>query len=314
VAVDERRVHHIHPKLEGYVERLNVDFTGRFVREGEPLLEIYSPELVATQQEYLLARRARIEAKDSATQGVAEDSAALLEAARRRLLLWDISPRDIERLDATGEVRRRLNLYAPMSGYVLEKTVLHGMRVTPMDSLFRIADLDSVWVMADVYEQDLPRVALGARAEITASHLPDRTWTGRVAFIAPVLDEATRTIKVRIEVPNEDAALKPEMFADVVLHYGGESSLAVPESAVIDTGRRQVVFVDRADGTLEPRTVRLGAKAGGLFPVRSGVAEGEEVVVSASFLLDSESSLRAAGAGTDAPAAAGAEDHSGHGR
>jgi Cu(I)/Ag(I) efflux system membrane fusion protein len=314
VAVDERRVHHIHPKFEGYVERLNVDFTGRFVKKGEPLLEIYSPELVATQQEYLLARRARQRLKESATAGVAEDGAALVESARRRLLLWDISPADIERLDETDAVRRTLNLHAPMNGYVLEKTVLHGMRVTPMDSLFRIADLDSVWVLADVYEQDLPRVTLGAKAEITASHVPDRTWTGRVAFIAPVLDEATRTIKVRIEVPNGDAALKPEMFTDVVLHYGGQSALVVPESAVIDTGRRHIVFVDRPDGTLEPREVGLGTKAGGVVPVRSGVEEGEKVVVSANFLVDSESSLKAAleASGPPAPGAATPDPHAGH--
>jgi Cu(I)/Ag(I) efflux system membrane fusion protein len=316
VAVDERRVHHIHPKFEGYVERLNVDFTGRFVQKGEALLEIYSPELVATQQEYLLALRAQTRTKDAATAGVAEDGAALAASARRRLQLWDISAADIARLEQTGEVRRRLNLYAPMNGYVLEKTVLHGMRVTPMDSLFLIADLEAVWVLADIYEQDLPRVTLGAKAEIRASHVPGREWSGRVAFIAPVLDEATRTIKVRIEVPNQDAALKPEMFADVVLHYGGESALAVPESAVLDTGRRQIVFVDRPDGTLEPREVTLGAKVGEIFPVRSGVVEGENVVVSANFLVDSESSLKAALPGPagapPAPGSATPDPHAGH--
>jgi Cu(I)/Ag(I) efflux system membrane fusion protein len=280
VAVDERHVHHVHTKFEAYVERLFVDYTGKAVRRGEPLLALYSPELLATEQEYLLAFRSGD--KD------------LRESARRRLLLWDISPDDIARIEKSGEPLRTLNLYAPMDGYVLQKTAFHGMRVTPVDTLFEIANLSDVWIVADVYEQDLPRVAIGATATISASHVPGRTWPGRVTFIAPTLDEATRTVKVRIEVENQDAALKPEMFTDVELRRHEGRGLVIPESAAVDTGTRQIVFVDHDDGTLEPRAVSLGTKAGNVFPVRSGLSEGERVVVSANFLVDSESSLKAA--------------------
>jgi membrane fusion protein, copper/silver efflux system len=300
VSVDERRVHHVHSKFDGYVERLFVDFTGRLVRKGEPLLGLYSPELVATQQEYLVALRAGDAGRE------------LKEAARRRLALWDVSEADVRRLEQAKAPLRTLDLYAPMDGYVLQKGAVHGMRVTPVDTLFEIANLQTVWIVADVYEQDLPRVEVGATAQVRASHIPDRTWTGRVTFIAPTLDPATRTIKVRVEVPNADSALKPDMFADVMLEYERGSQLVIPVTAALDTGRRQIVFVDRPDGALTPREVSLGPRVGELWPVLSGLAEGERVVVSANFLVDSESSLRAAIQASDAPPGP-ADPHAGHG-
>jgi Cu(I)/Ag(I) efflux system membrane fusion protein len=290
----------VHAKLEGYVERLFVDFTGRFVRKGEPLLGLYSPEVVATQQEYLLALRA------------GESGRELREAAARRLSLWDLAPADLQRLETGGEPLRTLTLYAPMDGFVLQKTAVHGMRVTPVDTLFEIANLDDVWVLADVYEQDLSRVTVGAAAQIRASHVPGRVWNGRVAFVAPTLDPSTRTVKVRVEVPNADAALKPEMFADVLLHYSEGEGLVIPATAAIDTGPRQIVFVDHADGSLEPREVSLGPKVGDLLPVLSGLADGERVVVAANFLVDSESSLKAAAFAAQ-PGAGRADPHAGHG-
>jgi Cu(I)/Ag(I) efflux system membrane fusion protein len=300
VSVDERRVHHVHAKLEGYVERLYVDFTGRPVRKGEPLLGLYSSELVATQQEYLMALRA------------GEAGRELREAADRRLRAWDVAPEDLKRLEEGGEPLRALTLYAPMDGYILQKTAVHGMRVTPVDTLFEIANLADVWVLAEVYEQDLSRVTVGAAAEIRASHVPGRVWSGRVAFVAPTLDPATRTVKVRVEVPNADAALKPEMFADVLLQYSEGERLVIPATAAIDTGTRQIVFVDHANGSLEPREVSLGPKVGDLLPVLSGLADGERVVVAANFLVDSESSLKAAiEAAGSAPAAP--DPHAGHG-
>jgi membrane fusion protein, copper/silver efflux system len=282
VTLDERRVHHVHARLDGYVEHLFVDFTGKVVRRGEPLLALYSPELLATEKEYLAASRAGPGAID------------LRESARRRLQLWEVGDAAIRRLEEAGEPARTMILYAPMDGYVVRKAAAHGMRVTPSDILFEIANLDRVWILADVYEQDLARVRVGAVAEVRASHVPARMWTGRVTFIAPTLDQATRTATVRVEVPNTEAALKPEMLADVSIRYSEGDQVVIPESAAVDTGRRQIVFVDHDDGTLEPREVTLGPKVGHVFPVLSGVREGERVVVAANFLLDSESSLRAA--------------------
>jgi membrane fusion protein, copper/silver efflux system len=293
VAVDERRLHHIHTKYEAYVEHLHVDFTGKFVRRGQPLLSLYSPELMATQQEYLLAFRAQKELGASSLPEVARGGVDLLEAARQRLLLWDIRSSDIEALERSGRVQRTLSLYSPVSGYVVQKTAYHGMRVTPADTLFDIADLSHLWVLADVYESDLGAVRLDMPAEVTVTYLPGRTWRGRVTNVAPMVEEKTRTIKVRVEVDNADQELKPEMFADVVLRASLGSGLVVPESAVAHAGERQLVFLDLPDGSLEPRPVRLGAKVAGGVEVLGGLAEGERIVSSANFLLDSESSLKA---------------------
>jgi Cu(I)/Ag(I) efflux system membrane fusion protein len=306
VAVDERRIHHVHTKFEGYIEGLYVDFTGKFVRRGQPLALVFSPELVATQEEYLLALRAQQRLGASPVPSVAKGGSDLLEAARRRLLLWDVAPSAIERLERTGEVKRAVELYSPASGYVVQKTAVHGMRAMPQDSLFDIADLSHLWVLADVYEQDLASVRLGLEAEISVGYLPGRTWTGRVTWIAPMVDEATRTVKVRVEVANADDQLKPEMFADVSLRAPAGRAVVIPENAVIRSGTRDLVFVDGGDGRYTPREVRLGRRGARGLEVRAGLAEGERVVTSANFLLDSESSLKAA---LDAMAAAG--DHAG---
>jgi Cu(I)/Ag(I) efflux system membrane fusion protein len=294
IAVDERRLHHIHTKYEAWVEHLYVDFTGKFVRRGDPLLSLYSPELVATQQEYLLAFRARQQLAASGLPQVAQGGIDLLDAARRRLLLWDIRYEDIARLEHTGEVRRTLDLHSPVSGYVVQKTAYHGMRVTPSDALFDIADLSHLWVLADVYEADLTAVRLGMPAEVTVTYLPGKAWKGTVTNVAPTVEEKTRTIKVRAEVDNRGQELKPEMFADVVLRAGLGAGLVVPESAVVHAGERQLVFLDLPDGRLQPREVLLGPKVSGGVQVLRGLEEGERVVASANFLLDSESSLKAA--------------------
>ena len=293
VAVDERRLHHIHTKYEAYVEQLYVDFTGKFVRRGEPLLSLYSPELVATQQEYLLAYRAQKQLGGSALPQVARSGIDLLEAARQRLLLWDIRPADIERLESSGEARRTLDLHSLVSGYVVQKTAYHGMRVTPPDTLFDIADLSHLWVLADVYESDLAAVRLGMPAELSVPYLPGGSWRGTVTYVAPMVEEKTRTIKVRVDVDNSKEELKPEMYADVTLRTALGEGLVVPESAVVHAGERQLVFLDLADGRLEPRPVQLGAKVAAGVQVLAGVSEGDRVVSSANFLLDSESSLKA---------------------
>jgi membrane fusion protein, copper/silver efflux system len=294
VAVDERRLHHVHTKYEGYVEHLHVDFTGKFVKKGEPLLSLYGPDLVATQQEYLLAYRAQARLAESGISSVAKGGVDLLAAARQRLLFWDIRPSDIEALEKTGEVKRTLDLHAEISGYVVQKMAFHGMRVTPADALFDIADLSHLWVLADVYESDLPSVRLGMRANLTVPYLPGKTWTGPVTYVAPTVEEKTRTIKVRVEVENRGEELKPDMFADVLLEADLGAGLVVSESAVINAGDRQIVFLDQEGGRLLPREVQLGAKVGGGFQVLRGLAQGDRVVTSANFLLDSESSLKAA--------------------
>ncbi len=294
VAIDERRIHHQHAKFEGYVEHLHVNFTGQLVKKGQPLLSIYSPELLATQQEYLSAYRAQARLSESGIPSVAQSGRDLLEAARQRLRLWDIADADIERLEKAGEVRRALDLHAETGGYVVEKTAFHGMRVTPADTLYKIADLTHLWVLADVYEGDLAFVQIGQRADVTAVHAAGHRWRGPVTWISPTVDEQARTIRVRVEIDDPGAILKPDMFADVVLHGSAHRAIVIPESAVIDTGEKRLVFVDRGEGSYEPRMVELGAKNGDLFEVRSGLLPGEHVVVSANFLIDSESSLKAA--------------------
>jgi multidrug efflux pump subunit AcrA (membrane-fusion protein) len=294
VAVDERLIHHVHTKYEAYVERLYVNFTGQLVHRGERLAALYAPELVATQQEYLLAYRAQQRLGGSAIPSVAEGSANLLEAARQRLLFWDILPEDIARLEKTGEVGRTLDLYAPLGGYVVQKTAFHGMRVTPADTLFDIADLSKLWILADVYESDLPSVRQGMAAEITLPYQPGRAIRGSVTYINPTVEPATRTIKVRIEVANEGDLLKPDMYADVLLRTDLGAALFVPDSAILKPGDRRLVFLDQGDGRLEPREIVLGARSEGGYQVLSGLQEGDRVVTSANFLIDSESSLKAA--------------------
>jgi Cu(I)/Ag(I) efflux system membrane fusion protein len=311
VAMDERRIHHVHTKYDAYVERLDVSFTGQLVRKGDHLAALYSPELVASQQEYLLAYRAQQRLAASGVASVAKGGTDLLEAARQRLLFWDVAEEDIAELERTGKVQRTVDLHAELPGYVLRKAAIHGMRVTPADVLFDIADLSAVWILADVYESDLASVALGMAAEVTLPYQPGRTWRGRVTFIDPLVEPGTRTVKVRIEVANGDYALKPEMFADVVLRKELGDALFVPESAVLKPGERRLVFLDKGDGRLEPREIQTGARVEGGYAVLSGLAEGDEVVTSANFLIDSESSLKAALAAMGATPAP--DPHAGHG-
>lgn len=303
VAADETRLAHIHTKFDGYIDHLNVDYTGMEIRKGQPLLSIYSPDLVATQQEFLLAARAK--AKLS-TGGAALSSSgdALYESARTRLLLWDITPGEIKRLETEGTVRKTLTLYSPVNGIVMTKTAVEGLRVAPGDSLFDIADLSRVWVLADVYESEIAFVKLGQEATVALSYLPGREWKGKVTFIAPTVDPMTRTVTVRLELPNPTGELKPEMFADVLLHHTTRDVVAVPESAVLQTGSRSIVFVAKGEGRFEPREVTTGTKSDAWYEIKSGINEGEEVVMQANFLIDSESRLKAALAEMSGPSAA----------
>jgi Cu(I)/Ag(I) efflux system membrane fusion protein len=291
---DEKRIGSVSPKIGGWIEDLYVNFTGKFVRKGDPLLTIYSPELVSTQEEYLLALQARQDWSKSPFGEVSEGGNLLAESARRRLKLWDISDSQVTALETSREPQKTLTLYSPFTGYVLEKMVNQGMYVDAGMSLYKIADLSVVWLIADIYEYELPFLRLGQQAAIQMSYYPGETFTGKAIFIYPYLDPQTRTAKVRFEFANPHGKLKPEMIADVEIMLRLGDKLAVPESAVIDTGVRKVVIVDRGSGYFEPRDVRLGAKAGDVFEILDGLKNGERVVISANFLIDSESKLKEA--------------------
>ena len=310
VAYDERRVHHVHTRFEAYVEHVTADFTGKFVKRGEVLAHVYSPELFATQQELLLALRAVRALGPSADASAREGAERLLDATRQRLRLWEVTEKDIAALEARGEPLRSFPIYAPTSGYVTARTAFHGMKVMPADTLFDITDLSVVWVLADVYESELPRVKVGQTGRMTLAYRPGRTWTGRVTYIYPSLDEKTRTAKVRLEFANPREELKPEMYADVVLESAPRTALKVPDDAVLDSGTRKVVFVAKGEGVLEPREVTVGEQAGGTWEVLSGLSEGEEIALGASFLVDSESRLASALAGMRSSAPA--SGHEGH--
>ena len=297
VSFDETLLHQIHPKFEGYVEELYVNYTGKSVRKGQPLLSIYSPDLLATQQEYLLALRARRQLTSSQNGDLSRGAMDLYDAARQRLLLWDIRPADIDRLEQTGKPLKALTLYSPVDGFVMAKNAVQGSRVMPSDTLFEIAGLHHVWVLADVYESEAPFVRVGQTARMSLSYLPGRTWTGRVTFIAPVVDEKTRTVKVRLEFSNSDEALKPGMYAEVFLERPLGRVLTVPDSAVLTTGTRSIVFVAKGNGRFEPREVKVGPKVDSYYEIRDGIEAGEDVVTQANFLVDSESRLKAALAG-----------------
>jgi Cu(I)/Ag(I) efflux system membrane fusion protein len=294
VASDERRVHHVHTRYEGFVEHVTADFTGKYVTKGEVLALIYSPELYATQQEYLLALKASRTLGPSGVPSVSQGGHDLLDAARQRLLLWEITPADIAEIEKRGEPIHAMPVYAPISGYVTGRTAYHGMKVMPADTLFDILDLSSVWVLADVYEYELPRLSLGEKATMTLSYWPGRSWSGTVTYIYPSVDEKTRTVKVRAEVDNPKGELKPEMFADVTIHARPRTVLQVPDDAIMESGTRNIVFISEGEGKLVPREVSVGDHGSGVVEIRGGLKEGDVVVLGANFLVDSESRLKAA--------------------
>ena len=293
IEIDERRTYTIAPKFEGWVEHLYVNTTGQAVTKGQPLFDVYSPDLVSTQREYSLAMQGLAslqQADDEAKQSMQQ----LATASATRLKNWDIAVAQ-SGVSVSSEARPRVTFHAPATGIVLEKKAVQGMRFMPGEMLYQIADLSTVWVIADVPEQDIGRVQLGSRAQVTADAYPDRSFDGKVAFIYPTLNSATRTVQVRMEIANPKGLLKPAMFASAQIEAGKAGKvLTVPASAVIDSGTRQVVLVRLAEGRFEPRAVALGSRSDNYVEVLSGIAEGEQVVTSANFLLDSESNLKAA--------------------
>jgi Cu(I)/Ag(I) efflux system membrane fusion protein len=315
VEYDERKLTTINTKVEGWIEKLYVNFTGIYVKKGEPLADIYSPELWATQQEFInlvrWAKKTGNRVAESAkttttTQGdtskdltvlLSKDTDSLMESARQRLKLWDISDAQIRKIEESERPIRTLTVYSPVSGYVLQKYAVQGMKIMAGEKLIDISDLSSVWVLADIYEYELPLVKVGDTAKIQLSYFPGRELTSKIDFISPTLSVETRTAQVRFNIPNTGGKLKPGMFTDVELKINLGSRLAVPDEAVIDTGLRKIVYVDKGDGYFEPRAVTPGLRADKLVEVLSGLKAGEKVAASANFLIDSEAKLK----GIEAP-------------
>ena len=294
VLPDERRVRRVQSKIDGWIEKLHANFVGQLVTKGQPLLEIYSPELVASQREYLLARAGVERMKDSPYEDAREMSSGLAGAARTRLMFFDVPESFIAELERTGKVRRAVTLNAPASGYVTGKEIFEGTRVMPGMDLLTITDLSRVWIEADLYEYEAQSVRVGQTAVLDTVADPGTKLEGRVAFIYPTFSPETRTLKVRFEFPNPRLRLKPQMYANVSLDLRSVTGVVVPDSALIETGVRQIAFVDTGDGTFVPREVKVGVRGNGKAQILSGVKAGENVAVGANFLLDSESKLRAA--------------------
>jgi RND family efflux transporter MFP subunit len=294
IEADERRVYAISPKFEGYVERLHVSATGQAVGKGQALFEVYSPELVSAQREYALAAQG-VQALKDAGSDAQSSMKQLANASLLRLKNWDISDEQVKALSKAGETKRTLTFRSPVSGIVTEKKALQGMRFMPGDALYQITDLSSVWVLADVFEQDIGLARSGARAKVMISAYPDKVFDGKITYVYPTLKAETRTVQVRIELPNPGQLLKPGMFAQVELAVAAKSKVVtVPLSAVIDSGTRRIVLVQANEGRFEPREVKLGARSDNYVEVLEGVQDGEQVVVAANFLIDAESNLKAA--------------------
>jgi RND family efflux transporter MFP subunit len=297
IVPDETRLYHVTVKVEGWVNHLHNVITGEFVKKDQPLLTIYSPELVSAEQEYLVALQAK-EKLAASVNPVNADAVkggeTLLAASRRRLELWDIPNEEIERLEKTRQIEKNLTLRSPVSGWVMERNIAAGHKIMQGESLLVVADLTTVWGDADVYESDLPYVKLGMPVELTLPYWSDKTFTGKVIFLSPTLDPETRTLKARMEIANSDLLLKPEMYANARLHYELGEKLAVPEAAVMRTGEHSYAFKDGNDGKLIPVEIQIGPRDDGYFEMLSGLNEGDRVVTSANFLVDSESSMKAA--------------------
>ena len=305
VEPDERRIHVVSPKFEGYVERLQVNVTGQPVAKGQALFEVYSPELVSAQREYAIAAQG-VQAMASAAGEAQAGMKQLAESSLARLRNWDLSPEQVAALVKSGEPRRTITFRSPVSGIVTEKKAVQGMRFMPGEMLYQVTDLSSVWVIADVFEQDIGLVRSGSQATVQINAYPEKTFRGRITYVYPTMKADTRTVPVRIELANPGHLLKPAMFAQVEVQVGGKTPvIAVPDSAVIDSGTRQIVLVQAGEGRFEPREVKLGARSDNYVEVRQGVKEGEHVVVAANFLIDAESNLKAAigGLASAAPAA-----------
>jgi Cu(I)/Ag(I) efflux system membrane fusion protein len=303
VEADEGRQTTVNTKVEGWIEKLYVETTGSHVQKGEPLAEIYSPELVATQQEFLIALKWTKDLADSKTQNVqgaspelnqmlAKDAQAMFAASRQRLILWDISDQQIKNIEESGKTIRTLTLYSPASGFITQKMAVSGMKVMPGEKLYDIADLSNLWVIADIYEAELALIKVGDKAAITLAYLPGKEISSQIDYIYPSISAETRTVKVRLKLANSESKLKPQMFTNVEIKINLGRKLMIPESAVIDTGKGMVAYVDLGNGAFEPREIKAGLRTDGYIEVLRGLKAGEKVVSAANFLVDSEAQLK----------------------
>jgi Cu(I)/Ag(I) efflux system membrane fusion protein len=307
VSADETRASEVHVKFEGFIERIFVNYVGQEVQKGQPLFTIYSQDLLATQQEYLASKAAleRLQASQ-VTEPNRDVFKGLVAASRRRLELFDVPPGVLEQIDRTGVPERFITITSPRHGTVAEKRAVAGVAVDPMTPLYVIADLGRLWVLTDLYERDMALVKPGQEVRLAIDALPGRKLTGTVAFVSPTVGDATRTAKARIEFDNAEGLLKPGMYATVQIDIDLGEGIAIPEDAIIDTGERTIVFVAHEGGHFEPRPIEVGISIAGLVQVLSGLTAGESIAETGQFLLDSESRLRGAAAGGQAPA------HQGH--
>jgi membrane fusion protein, copper/silver efflux system len=295
VQFDQSRQAKVTAWVAGRIDRLYVNTVGAYVSKGKPVAEVYSPDLVSAQQEYLLALRSRDQFKDSTIKSISQGGEGLVGSARQRLKLMGVKDAQIASLDKGSEPNLRIPIYTPLSGVVIEKIVQEGQYVNLGDPLFAIADLSTVWVEVEVYEKEFPFVKLGQTVTITSQSYPGKPFTGRVSFIYPFLDPKTRTVKVRVAMPNPGLKLKPDMFVNAVIKSPLGPTLAVPAAAVMDTGKRQIVWVEMEAGMFEPRDVQVGARVGDQVQIVSGLAKGEKVAATGGYLIDSESQLKGGG-------------------
>ncbi len=294
IVPDETKLAHIHTKFSGYIQKVFADYEGKLVSKGQPLFTVYSPELVSTQEEYLLALEAEEKLKDSKFPEIAKSQRELLSAARKRLELWDVSSEQIDKLRETKQVTKELTIYSPVNGFITKREAFEGTEIKPEDTLYDIADLSRVWVFAEVYEVDLPQIIIGQTATINFQYGNEKPLTGKITYIYPMIDPTTRTVKVRLEVNNSGYKLKPDMYVNAVVLSDIGKQIVVPTRAVIDRGERKIVFVKSVKGQFTPQDVELGPEVNDERVIYSGLNEGDEVVTDGNFLLDSESNLETA--------------------
>ena len=303
VQYDQSRQAKVTAWIAGRIDRLHVTTVGAYVSKNRPVAEVYSPELLASQQEYLLALKSREQLKNSPIPSIAQNGEGLVASARQRLMLYGVKDSQIAELERAGKPNIRLPIFTPLSGVVTEKLVQQGQYVNVGDALFNIADLSTVWIEIEVYESEFQNIRIGQAVEISSQSFPGKAFRGHVSFIYPFLDPKTRTVRARVEMPNPGLKLKPDMFVNAVLKVGLGSAVVLPVSAVLDSGKRQVVWVETQAGVFEPRQVQVGQRTDDKVQILSGVKPGEKVAVSGAYLIDSESQLRG-----DVP-----QDHSQHG-
>jgi RND family efflux transporter MFP subunit len=294
IVADESRISHVHVKVSGFIDRAYVNSIAQLVHKGQPLFTYYSPDLVATEEEYLIAKRGDRTLGSAPFKEIAQGAQSLLDSARQRLRYWDVTDEQIRQLDQSGKASRTMTIYSPVSGFVTDRKAFPQASITPDTELYTISNLSSVWALADIFENEVPYVRVGQRVTFSLSYYPGKTYSGKISFIYPTVDPQTRTVKVRVQLANPNFILKPQMFADAQVHVDYGTQIAVPREAVVDSGTEQQVFVAQAGGVFVPRKVTLGATVDDQVVILSGLKAGETVVTSGNFLIDSESRLKGA--------------------